>query len=120
MELTVKVVVLTDNTSIISRISELRSETGEAFCFLLSYPFLLENNVNEEGVTNVRFAPYNPYIQDNEIRVPFGSVKHVCEAKQFIRDKYIEVVTPFDPAWAQRELNKTEEETEETEEVFEE
>jgi len=112
----IKVVVLTDNTSIITRLSELKSPDGESLCFLMSYPFLLENQVDEEGKTNIRFSAYNPYIQDNEIRLGFGGCRHIAEPKNFIKEKYIEVVSPFDPVWAERATASMNQEQQEIEE----
>lgn len=101
----VKIVILNDNTSIITRLSELKNNEGESLCFNMAYPFLLESIVDEEGTTNIRFSPYNVYIKDNEIRLPFSVVKHVCDAKSFIHEKYVEVIRPFDPVWAERITN---------------
>lgn len=112
----IKVVILDNYSSIICRISELKDEEGNGICFLITYPFLLESQVDENGNTNVRFSPFNLYIRDNEIRIPYNSVRSVCNAKSFIEEKYIEVVRPFDPVYFDRLEKMKQNEANETQE----
>lgn len=103
----IKVITLDDWSHIIARIVELRDPDNNPVCFLLKYPFALDNYFDEESEqTNIRFGPWNIYTQDNEIRVPFGAVRCVTNPKEFIRDKYIEFLTPFDPMVAERLKNQ--------------
>lgn len=110
----IKVVTLDDWSHIICRIVELRDSEENPVCFLVKYPFSLDNYYDEESQqTNIRFGPWNIYTQDTEIRIPFGAVRTVTNPKDFIREKYIEFLTPFDPMAAERLTKDTDLELEE-------
>ncbi len=96
----IKIVTFDDGSNAITRINELRDPDGNSLCFVLNYPFSLDSRVNDDGETNVRFAPFNIYTQDTEIRIPFNAVRSITNPKTFIYEKYLEVITPFDPVYA--------------------
>ena len=103
----VKVVTFDDGSNIITRISELRDKEGNSVCFVINYPFLLGSRIDPEtNETNVRFEPFNIYTQDTEIRIPFNSVRTITNPKAFIYEKYLEVISPFDPVYAEEMLTQ--------------
>lgn len=101
----VKVVTFDDGSNIITRINELRDGEGNSLCFVINYPFSLDSAVNEDGETSIKFGPYNIYTQDTEIRIPFNAVRAITNPKGFIYQKYLDVITPFDPAYAENMRN---------------
>jgi hypothetical protein len=102
----VKVVTFDDGSNIITRITELRDKEGNSICFQIRYPFSLASEQDESGDTKVRFGPYNIYTQDTEIRIPFNAVRTITNPKQFIYEKYLEVIAPFDPVYAEKMLTE--------------
>ena len=98
----VKVVTFDDGSNIITRISEMRNDQGESLCFLITTPFLLDSMAGEDGQMNVSFGPYNIFTQDTEIRIPFSAVRSITNPKTFIYDKYLEVISAYDPAYANK------------------
>lgn len=89
--------VIFEDETVICNLAELQNDDGSPLCLLMQYPFKLNHTYNEDEGNTVQFLPWCMYAQDTEFRIPFSMVKSVGVPKQFIAEKYQDMIKPFMP-----------------------
>lgn len=105
--MSVNIVHLVSGEQLISKVTELRDENGEPFCFLLTMPMLLTLIPGEtEADTKINYLPWSPFSSSPEFRVGFDKIVSIGDPTGYIFETYIELNQPKYPILSQEELEQ--------------
>lgn len=111
----IKVLLLQYDQQVIAKVSEIRTDNDEPYCFLLEVPMVLNfapESTPEEP--KVSMAPLVPFSKNWAFRMPFNHVVTMGIPTDNILKKYVEVVKPYYPIDGGADPNKVETTGEET------
>jgi hypothetical protein len=111
----IKIVLLKTRQQVITKLSELRDENDNPFCFLMEVPLIVDISPQSTPEDlKIAFSQLMPFSSTPAFRIPFDHVITIGDPKQGVLEKYIEIVKPYYPIDGGAEPN-TIESKEETE-----
>lgn len=103
--MSINILHLVSGEQVISKVTELRDERGEPFCFLLQMPMtltLIPGETNED--TQINYFPWSPFSGSREFRVGFEKIISLGEPTKHVFEKYVEINQPVYPVLTPEEF----------------
>ena len=105
----IKIILLKTGQHVIARITELRDENDNAFCFLLEVPLIVDFSPQSTPENlQISFSQLMPFSSTPAFRIPFDHVITIGDPKQGILEKYVDIVKPLYPIDGGAEPNQIE------------
>ena len=105
--ISINIVHLVSGEQIISKLTEMRDNQGEPFCFLLQAPMKLSLVPGEtENDTQINYFPWSPFSGTREFRIGFEKIVSIGEPLPHVLDSYVEIVQPVYPLLSPEELEE--------------
>lgn len=96
--MSINIVHLVSGEQVISKITEMRDEDGEPFCFLFQMPMTLTLIPGEKTEdAQINYFPWSPFSGSTEFRVGFDKVISVGSPLPHVYEAYVELNQPTYP-----------------------
>ena len=103
----INIVHLVSGEQVITKLTELRDQDGEPFCFLFQMPMVLSLVPGEtEDQTQINYFPWSPFSGTREFRVGFEKIVSIGEPLPNVFSCYVEINQPLFPLLTPEEFEQ--------------
>ena len=103
----INIIHLVSGEQVIAKVSELRDNEGEPFCFLLSMPMVLDLVPGEkEPQREINFFPWSPFSSSREFRIGFEKIISIGDPLPNVFKTFVELTQPVYPVLSPEEFEK--------------
>jgi|TARA_B100000073_G_scaffold55616_1_gene41163 hypothetical protein len=103
----INIVHLVSGEQVITKLTELRDQDGEPFCFLLQMPMTLTLVPGEtENETQINYFPWSPFSGTKEFRIGFEKIVSIAEPLPHVYTSYVEINQPVFPLLTPEEFEQ--------------
>jgi hypothetical protein len=109
--MSVSILHLKTGEHVICKLTELKDEQGNPFCFLMEVPTLLKmvGAGENDSEVKVHFSQWSIFSKSTQFRIGFDEIITIAEPKDYIYNRYIELIQPAYPILSPSEFEEFQE-----------